>query len=466
MSTKKTYIVTFTDPDIDTASMSEVMHVSADALQDGVSMLATDAPLSSNTVYALEGLGSAIAMMSDKDADALRKEAGVAEVIEDFEVVALGDHNGYGVDTDVYQGMGTEEVAATTAYYQAYADAFAEFRQQLEEFLGNLDNRNGGAQFTPHPDGPLPRPPFPPLPLPPRLPLPTPPRLPIPTPPILLPKQPTPWNIAMVKAPAAWVRASYGSGVKVGILDTGIASHTDLVIYGGASFVAGVASYNDGHGHGTHVAGTVGARHNHFGVVGVAPQCHLYAVKVLSDAGSGQLSWILAGMAWARQNGMKVINMSLGSNQPTVAAYTTAISQCLAAGVVVVAAAGNSFGTSFPFVGAPANSPGAIAVAAVNQAGVVAPFSSRGGTGNQVTISGPGVSINSTHLANGYRVSSGTSMAAPHVTGAVALIRRRFPTWTPLQVRHRLVTTATDLGFPGVDLTYGAGLVNCDTATL
>jgi subtilisin len=465
MSTKKTYIVTFTDPDIDSASMSEVMHVSADALQDGVTLLATDAPLSSDTVYALEGLGSAIAMMSDKDADALRKEAGVAEVIEDFEVVALGDQNGYGLDTEAYQGMGTEEVAATTAYYQAYADAFAEFRQQLEEFLGNLDLRNGAAQFTPHPDGPLPRPPFPPLPLPPRLPLPT-PRLPIPTPPILLPKQPIPWNIAMVKAPASWTRSAYGAGIKVGILDTGIANHPDLVIYGGASFIPGVSSYNDGNGHGTHVAGIVGARHNHLGVVGVAPQCHLYAVKVLSDAGSGQLSWILAGMAWARQNGMQVINMSLGSEQPTVAAYTTAIQQCLAAGMVVVTAAGNSFLKQFKFVNAPANSPGTIAVAAVNQNGMIADFSSRGGAGNQVTISAPGVRINSTHLANGYRVSSGTSMAAPHVTGAVALIRRRFPTWTPLQVRHKLVTTATDLGFPGVDLTYGAGLVNCNLATM
>lgn len=458
MSAKKTFIVTFADPDIDTASVGSVLHVGSDVLQDGVAMLATDAPLDDRAVYVLEGLGSAITTMTDKEADALRKEGAVAEVIEDFDVMALGHGNGASSDVvDTFSGS-TEEVAATTAYYQAYADAMAEFRARLEDFLGAIESGDD-ARFTPAPDGPLPR-----LPIPPTMPLP--PRLPIPKPPILLPKQPTPWNIAMVKAPAAWVRASYGSGVKVGVLDTGIAAHPDLVIYGGASFVPGVASFNDGHGHGTHCAGIIGARHNHLGVVGVAPQCHLYAVKVLNDAGSGQLSWILAGMAWARQNGMKVINMSLGSKQPTVAAYTTAVSQCLAAGVVVVAAAGNSFGESFPFVNAPANSPGAIAVAAVNQAGVVAGFSSRGGAGNQVTLSAPGVAVNSTHLANAYKSMSGTSMAAPHVAGGVALIRRRYPVWTPLQVRHRLVTTASDLGFPGTDITYGAGLLNCDAATL
>lgn len=461
MSTKKkTYIVTFTDPDVDAASISEIMHVSADVLEDGVELLATDEPIDQSAVYVLDGLGSAIASMTDKDADALRKESGVAEVIEDFEVVALGDGNGYTSPLHIESGVSTEEVAATTAYYQAYTDAMSEFRSRLEEFIDSMSRGDGGSQFTPQPDAHLPLPSFPP-----RLPTPR-PWLPIPYPPIVLPKQAIPWNIAMVKAPSAWVRASYGAGVKVGVLDTGIASHPDLVIYGGASFIPGVASYNDGHGHGTHCAGIVGARHNHLGVVGVAPQCHLYAVKVLNDAGSGQLSWILAGMAWARQNGMKVINMSLGSSQPTVAAYTTAISQCLVAGTVVVAASGNGFGSAFPFVAAPANSPGAIAVAAVNQAGIVAGFSSRGGTGNQVTLSAPGVSVNSTHLSNGYRSMSGTSMAAPHVAGAVALVRRRFPAWTPLQVRHRLVTTATDLGFPGNDITYGAGLVNCDRATL
>jgi len=469
MSTKKkTFIITFNDPNVDASSVSEIMHVSADVLEDGVALLATDEPMNESAVYVLEGLGSAIATMSDKDAESLRKESGVAEVIEDFEVVALGEGNGFSPHILTEEGLSTEEVTATTAYYSAYSDAISEFRARLEEFIASLELGDGGSQFTPHPDGPLPRPPFPSL--PPRLPLPTPPRFPMPIPfpraPILLPKQPTPWNIAMVKAPAAWVRSAYGAGIKVGVLDTGIASHPDLVIYGGASFIPGVASYNDGHGHGTHCAGIIGAKHNHLGVVGVAPQCNLYAVKVLNDAGSGQLSWILAGMAWARQNGMKVINMSLGSSQPTVAAYTTAISQCLAAGTVVVAASGNGFGSAFPFVAAPANSPGAIAVAAVNQAGIVAGFSSRGGTGNQVTLSAPGVSVNSTHLSNGYRSMSGTSMAAPHVAGAVALVRRRFPAWTPLQVRHRLVTTATDLGFPGNDITYGAGLVNCDLATL
>jgi subtilisin len=158
--------------------------------------------------------------------------------------------------------------------------------------------------------------------------------------------------------------------------------------------------------------------------------------------------------------------MSLGSESGPIAAYTTAVQQLLAAGCVVVAAAGNSFNGGFPMVNAPANSPGVIAVGAVDQNGVIATFSSRGGTGNQVTISAPGVSINSTYLNNGYRTMSGTSMACPHVAGAVAMLRFKFPTWSPTSIRNRLRSSASDLGVPGNDTAYGAGLLNCDAATL
>ncbi len=453
MSDKKRYVVTFNDPDIKVYDAGQVLGIDGERSIDGVAMLSSDAPLLEEKVYTFEGLGTAALSATDQEIEYIRNNPNVAEVVEDFEVVALDTENG---ELDTLTDAQSEEQISTNAYYQAYADALREFRDRLNEFADSLvpssdDGSRTTPSLTPAPGAPLPKFPLP---------------IPFPKPPILLPKQPLPWNIKMVKAEKAWARAYYGAGIKVAVLDTGIASHPDLVVYGGASFVPGVGSYNDGHGHGTHCAGIVGARHNLIGVVGVAPQCHLYGVKVLNDAGSGQLSWILAGMAWARQNGMRVISMSLGSNQNPVLAYTQAVSQCLAAGVVVVAAAGNSFGTSYPFVGAPANSPGVIAVGAVNSAGVIAPFSSRGGVGNQVTISAPGVSVNSTHLANGYKSMSGTSMACPHVAGGVALVRRRFPSWTPAQVRARLVTTAQDLGFPGNDITYGAGLLDCERATL
>ncbi|RZK27403.1 MAG: hypothetical protein EOO63_13475, partial [Hymenobacter sp.] len=236
---------------------------------------------------------------------------------------------------------------------------------------------------------------------------------------------------------------------------------------GGISFVPGVASYNDGHGHGTHCCGVVGARNNAIGVVGVAPECVLYAVKVLSDAGSGATSNIIAGMTWAKNNGMQVISMSLGASASPSVAYTTAISQLNAAGVTVVCASGNAYGTAFPYVGSPANSPGAIAVGAVDMSSAIAYFSSRGAQPgssgwNPVTVVGPGVNVYSTYKGNTYTTMSGTSMATPHVAGAAVLIKQRFPSYTPAQVKALLQKTATDLGPAGSDSTYGAGLLNCE----
>jgi subtilisin len=176
-------------------------------------------------------------------------------------------------------------------------------------------------------------------------------------------------------------------------------------------------------------------------------------------------------MAWARQNGMNVVSMSLGASSCPSVAYTNAIAQLNASGVTVVCAAGNGFQSPFPCVGSPANSRGAIAVAAVDANKAIAPFSSRGTQccppgANPVSISAPGVSINSTVLANGYGIKSGTSMACPHVAGGAALVKQRFPFFTPAQIRAKLLGTAADLGVPGNDPVFGSGLLNCNAATL
>ncbi|GAA4390707.1 S8 family peptidase [Hymenobacter koreensis] len=472
-TSRKRYIVTYVDQNADFARAEQILHVQPGTIKDGVSLLESDKPLTAKDVLHFDGLGSSSVVLSETEAKNLRRDDQVLAVEEDLEVHALGVEDLLSVpsapasnggtqyydlnDSNVYDGQlgldGPTPQPVTNApdqgfqagYQQALTDTYSRMLGQLNAIFG----------VAPAAAGPVPSP------VPVRPIIPVRPILPPLTPPIF--QQPIPWNIAMVKAPQAWPRTR-GRGIKVAVLDTGIASHPDLIISGGASFVPGVTSYHDGHGHGTHCAGIIGARNNFLGVVGVAPQCNVYAVKVLNDAGSGQLSWILAGMAWARQNGMQVVSMSLGSNSGPVVAYTIAVQQLLAMGCVVVAAAGNNgpAGT----VGAPANSPGVIAVGAVDQHRVIAPFSSRGGTGNQVTISAPGVSVNSTHLSNGYRSMSGTSMACPHVAGAAALVRMRYPTWTPAQITRRLVTTASDLGFPGNDTTYGAGLLNCDAATM
>ena len=124
-------------------------------------------------------------------------------------------------------------------------------------------------------------------------------------------------GLRIIYAPQAW-RYSLGTGVRVAVVDTGIAPrHPDLRVYGGASFVPGATRWYDDNGHGTHVAGTIAALANGSGVIGVAPKARLYAVKVLSKSGSGRTSGILNGLAWCRRHKMHIVNLSLGSRVNT-----------------------------------------------------------------------------------------------------------------------------------------------------
>ena len=283
------------------------------------------------------------------------------------------------------------------------------------------------------------------------------------------------WNMEMVKAPEAWVRVT-GKGVNLAIIDTGIATHPDLVIAGGASFVPGVDSYNDDNGHGTHCAGIAAGRKGLNKVYGVARDCNLYAVKVLNEKGKGPITQVIAGMEWCVRNNISVASMSLGGKKTPINAYATAVKNCEDNGVSVICASGNSFETSFPWVGAPANSyrPGdantrPVAVGAIDRDKVIADFSSRGTNGpnwNPVSVVAPGVRIYSTYLENGYKILSGTSMACPHVAGLAALIYQSNPDITPVQVKALIYSTATALGNePYPNEAYGHGLINCNLAT-
>ncbi len=194
----------------------------------------------------------------------------------------------------------------------------------------------------------------------------------------------------------------------------------------------------DGNGHGTHVAGTIGALDNGIGSVGVAPGARLWAVRVLNNQGSGYTNQIIAGIDWVRQNAasIEVANMSLGC-ECTSAAQNTAITNLVNAGVVVVVAAGNSDKNASTF--SPANHPDVITVSAladfnglagggaastcrVDQDDTLADFSN---WGSPVEIAAPGVCIYSTWMGGGYNTISGTSMASPHVAGAAALLASR-----------------------------------------
>jgi subtilisin family serine protease len=234
-----------------------------------------------------------------------------------------------------------------------------------------------------------------------------------------------------------------------------------------------VSRWDDDNRHGTHCAGIIGARWNPRGVFGVAPGCDLYAVKVLNGRGSGRLSGILAGMEWARDQGMDVVSMSLGSDvseaeAPCLAAYNRAAKKLIKSGCIMVAAAGNSGRTQTPWVGNPARCSGFMAVGAVDRDRRIASFSSRGpeslGSDQAVEIAAPGVSVLSTVPNGRFLELSGTSMACPHVAGAAALLYELHPNWGPEAVRDRLSKTASDAGVPGRDPEYGMGILDCFAA--
>ncbi|WP_456277586.1 S8 family serine peptidase [Bacillus sp. AK128] len=131
-----------------------------------------------------------------------------------------------------------------------------------------------------------------------------------------------------------------GTGVKIAVIDTGIAAHTDLTIAGGVSTVDNTSSYHDDQGHGTHVAGIIGAKHNNVGIVGVAPDAQIYSVKVLGADGTGVSTDIVEGIDWAITNNMDIINLSLGTDTESLA-IKDAVNRATNEGILVVAASGN-----------------------------------------------------------------------------------------------------------------------------
>ena len=280
-------------------------------------------------------------------------------------------------------------------------------------------------------------------------------------------EQRVPWGISRIGAPSAW-SFSTGGDVKVAILDTGVQhDHPDLAanVKGGISVVGDEnstdnADWNDGHGHGTHVAGIVAAVNNDVGVVGSAPAAWLYGVKVLSDSGEGPVSDVIEGIDWSVQNGMQVLNLSLGTDVH-VSAFEDACDQACEAGLLLVAAAGNKKEAEPPYLSYPAAYDSVIAVASTNS-NDQAPSSSN--SGSFVELAAPGVSIYSTYKGSTYATFSGTSMAAPHVSGTAALVWARKPSLANVQVRSILQQTAEDLGPTGRDTVYGYGLVRADEA--
>lgn len=309
--------------------------------------------------------------------------------------------------------------------------------------------------------------------------------------------QTTPWgvdNTNGINALQAHTEGYTGAGVVVAVVDTGVNyNHEDLSANiwspangdciirgefvsggcpnGGYDFVNDDNMPLDDDNHGTAVAGIIAAEDNSVGVIGVAPDAQLMVIRALTYT-SGSLNTIAKSVQFAIENGADVINMSLGSDYTgfTLATLQDVIAEAEAAGIPVIASSGNSSTNASQF---PSRFESVIAVGAIQEIATglnpYQNFETRLGyfsNFGKVDVVAPGMGIITTTDTGGYSDGDlvGTSLAAPYVTGAVALLKQKDPTLTPQEVRNLLQTTATDFGRTGKDDFYGSGLVNVDAA--
>ena len=232
------------------------------------------------------------------------------------------------------------------------------------------------------------------------------------------------WNFPHIGVERGW-RAGGGKGVVVAVIDTGVSVLPDLPaerLLPGRSFVPGTTSSADDQGHGSHVAGTIAqATNNGVGTAGIAPNATILPLKVLGADGSGRSDWIAAAIDEAVDQGAQVINLSLGGGHSDV--LVKAVEKARAAGVVVVAAAGNAGREG---LGSPADAEAALGVSATGPDDALAPYSSWG-QGVEISAPGgnknlPGGGILQATIGDRYEEWQGTSMATPHVAGAAAVL--------------------------------------------
>ncbi len=270
------------------------------------------------------------------------------------------------------------------------------------------------------------------------------------------------WGLTTVQASQAWDVTPGSPDIKIAILDTGIdQDHEDLAakIVNNVNFST-AADFDDHVGHGTHVAGIASAiTNNGLGVAGVGRNSSLLNVKVLDDTGNGRDSDVAAGIIWAADNGAKVINLSLGGDNPS-SALEDAVDYAWGKGAVIVAAAGNNGNSSYRY---PAYYTNCISVAATNQNDNWASFSNYG---TWVDVAAPGVQIYSTFPNHSnsaatlnYGSLSGTSMATPFVSGLAALLWNTTYGANNSTVVSRIENSADEISGTGTYWKYGR--INC-----
>jgi subtilisin family serine protease len=280
------------------------------------------------------------------------------------------------------------------------------------------------------------------------------------------PKTAGQYSLDRMRVRDAWELSTGGDGI-VAVLDTGVmATHPDLAgrVLPGRDFVNDDSNAADDNGHGTWVAGIIGANANDgYGIAGISWSDKILPVKIMSREGTGSTADLVAGIAWAADQGATVINMSIGGF-PYSQAVQDAVTAAWTGGAVLIGAAGNNRREETFYPASFAN------VVSVSATQVDDEFSHWSSYGPKVDVSAPGASVQTTNCTvctyDGHNTwgehtyISGTSFATPNVAGVVALLRSMFPTETPAQIVDRLVTATDDLGYPGWDNRYGSGRVN------
>jgi subtilisin family serine protease len=274
------------------------------------------------------------------------------------------------------------------------------------------------------------------------------------------------WAHPRINSPAAWALGAGGANIIIAILDTGVdLNHPEFQGRLVPGFSAFEGSPHDDHGHGTHVAGIAAATGNNgMGVAGMAWQAKIMPVKVLDASGKGTHSGIARSMDWAVDQGARIINLSLGGVNSS-ATLSGAIQRAHSRGVLIVASAGNCGGTNHIDNGCairnqtvyPAAYDQTLAVAATTASDTIAAFSNQGA---YVGVAAPGSGILSTRRSAGYGEGSGTSQAAPFVSGLAALVWSLDPSLTAGQVEQIIKSTAVDRGPVGFDIAFGHGRID------
>ncbi len=264
------------------------------------------------------------------------------------------------------------------------------------------------------------------------------------------------WGLHLANIPEVW-RETEGENINVAILDSGVADHPDLE----GAIQKPIENFTDEpvedeSGHGTFIAGIIGARKNGSDVVGIAPRCNLHIGKVLRQNNTSELEFVMNGLKWALEKKVDVISLSLGTTEYHSELYKL-VHLIAEEGIFIISAIGNGREIEFPAKFAETIGVGSIDRHLIARSGLV---------GYEIDVVAPGVAIQSTHYLGGVGyVPTGTSFSVPFIAGITALILAkhrsgfyRTPVNTVDQLRMHLFKMAFDLGLPGRDMVYGRGV--------